>query len=404
MDSYYSEGTLISDIKNAFSIVGNSYDINNAVKLLIQAAPTDLSILIMGETGTGKEVFANAAHGLSKRKGKPFVSVNCAAIPETLLESELFGHEKGAFTGAVDQRIGFFETANKGTIFLDEIGEMPLGTQSKLLRILETGEFTRLGSSITKKVDVRVIGATNKDLEKASNEGKFRSDLYYRLNTVQIILAPLRKRPQDIPLLAEHFARLTCKKLGLPYLGFSEDAISVLKSLPWPGNVRELKNLIDKVITFHKGDYVTPEILRNYIPPALPAFEIKTISKENSLVTLSEPEYNGNPELSLIFRTLLELKSDITDIKRYIHNLAVAINEMMHKSDSNSMPSVEEVKTVEEFFDKSDSINLETIERDLIKTALKKFRGNRRQVAEALGISVRTLYRKIALYDLENVS
>ncbi len=404
MDSYYSEGTLISDIKKAFSIVGNSYDINNAVKLLIQAAPTDLSILIMGETGTGKEIFANAAHGLSKRKAKPFVSVNCAAIPETLLESELFGHEKGAFTGAVDQRIGFFETANKGTIFLDEIGEMPLGTQSKLLRILETGEFTRLGSSITKKVDVRVIGATNKDLEKASNEGKFRSDLYYRLNAVQIILTPLRKRPQDIPLLAEHFAMLTCKKLGLPFLGFSEDAVSILKSLPWAGNVREIKNLIEKIITFHKGEHVTPEILRNYIPPALPAFEIKTIPKESSLVAITEPEYTSSPELSLIFRTLLELKSDITDIKRYIHNLAVAINEIMDKSGSISMPSVEEIKTVEEFFDKSDSIKIETLERDLIKTAMKKFRGNRRQVAEALGISVRTLYRKIALYGLENVN
>jgi len=402
MDSYYNEGTLVNEIKKTFSIIGNSYEIDNAVRLLIQAAPTDLSLLITGETGTGKEVFANAAHGLSKRKGKPFVSVNCAAIPETLLESELFGHERGAFTGAVDQRIGFFETANKGTVFLDEIGDMPIGTQSKLLRVLESGEFTRLGSSQTKKVDVRIIGATNKDLNKASAEGKFRSDLFYRLNTVHIVLPPLRNHAQDIPLLVEHFARRTCQKLNLPYQGFSDDAMSVLRSLPWPGNIRELKNMIEKVITFHKGEHVTPEILRNYIPPALPAFEIRNIEHDNSLMTLNEPEYTGTPELSLIFRTLLELKSDLTEIKRFMHNVAVLIEDMNRKSDSVNMHSVEEVKSIEDLMENTEDLNLEEFEKQIIQFAMKKYKGNRRMVAESLGISVRTLYRKISALNLEN--
>ncbi len=229
-DSFESQ--FVTDVKKKFGIIGNSAQINAAVGTLIQAAPTDLTVLITGETGTGKEVFANAIHGLSRRKNHPLVSVNCGAIPETLLESELFGNEKGAFTGAVEQRIGFFETAHNGTIFLDEIGEMPIGTQVKLLRVLESGQFSRLGSSNINKVDVRVIAATNRDLEIFVEQGKFRRDLFFRLNSVQIKLPELRNHTQDIPELIDFFGRRVCKKLGLEYSGITKDALNMMMSFP----------------------------------------------------------------------------------------------------------------------------------------------------------------------------
>ena len=256
MSDFDYKTVFLNEIKNRFGIIGNSPKMLTALEKLIQAAPTELNVLITGETGTGKEVFAKAIHGLSNRKNNPFVSVNCGAIPENLLESELFGNEKGAFTGAVEQRIGFFETAHKGTIFLDEIGEMPVSTQVKLLRVLESGEYSRLGSSAVRKVDARLVAATNRDLEKEVRRGNFRQDLFFRLKSVHIILPPLREHPADIPYLIDFFAEKVCKKLNLFYHGFDNDSLSILKSLPWPGNTRELKNLIETIITLEKGEQI----------------------------------------------------------------------------------------------------------------------------------------------------
>ncbi|TAL68690.1 MAG: sigma-54-dependent Fis family transcriptional regulator [Bacteroidetes bacterium] len=384
-----------------YGIIGKSPIMNEATQKLVQAAPTDLTILITGETGTGKEIFANAIHGLSNRKKAPFISVNCGAIPETLLESELFGHEKGAFTGAIDQRRGFFESADKGTIFLDEIGEMPVGTQVKLLRILESGEYARLGSSAIRKVDVRVIAATNRDLVYEVREGNFRQDLYFRLKSVQIELPPLRRHIEDIPLLVEFFAQKVSEKLSLKYDGITEDAVKILQGMNWAGNVRELRNLIETMITLEQATYITPDILRRHIAPALPPASRDPLASEVSMIPLREYAEPRNIELELIFRTLLEIKNDITDLKRYFITLNTRLEDLKDKiMMSEPMISInddnEEGKIGEEL------MRLEDMEKKLITLALEKYNGNRRHAANSLGISERTLYRKLDDYGIEN--
>lgn len=384
-----------------YGIVGESQQIQEVIDTLEQAAPTDLTVLITGETGTGKEVFANAIHGLSNRRNYPFVSVNCGAIPETLLESELFGHEKGAFTGAVDSRKGFFEAANKGTIFLDEIGDMPIGTQVKLLRVLENGEFSRLGSTAIQKVDVRIVAATNRELEKHVSEGTFRQDLFFRLNSVRIKLPPLRSHPQDIPFLAEHFAEKVCDKINSDFMGFSKDALSILQTLPWQGNIRELKNMIETVVTLEKGAFITPELLKKYIPPALPEYKFEPAAKDVSLVRLQSDSTNS-ADNALIFRTLLDIKSDIADMKRAMMQLGASmsliqedIEEIKHRDDKIKPESGFS------FIDFNENLNLQDIEKYAIERALSKHDNNRRLAAQELGISERTLYRKIIEYGLE---
>jgi len=382
-----------------YGIIGESRLMQEAMQRVIQSAPTDLTVLITGETGTGKEVFANAIHGLSERKKFPFVSVNCGAIPETLLESELFGHEKGAFTGAVEQRKGFFEVAHRGTIFLDEIGEMPVATQVKLLRVLESGEFSRLGSSTIHKVDVRVLAATNRDLELEVRDGKFRQDLFFRLNSVHILLPALRRHPEDIHLFIDFFGSRVCQKLGLTYSGISNDALEILKGLPWPGNVRELKNMIETMITLEKIGYISPEILTKYIPAALPPHDDSPLPFEQSLVRIPHKDYSEQFELGLIFRTLLELKTDITDIKSYLYRM----NEKLESILANQAlqdpirPTIIEDTTEQLSFT---NLSIEEIEKQLITKALEKHGGKRRSAAEELGISERTLYRKISDYGL----
>jgi transcriptional regulator with PAS, ATPase and Fis domain len=385
-------------LESKFGIIGRSKPIWDAVQLLMQAAPTDLSVLITGETGTGKEVFAHALHGLSNRKKFPFISINCGAIPETLLESELFGHEKGAFTGATDGRKGFFETAHRGTILLDEIGEMPFGTQVKLLRVLESGEFSRLGSSSVHKVDVRVVAATNRELEQEVSIGNFRQDLFFRLNNVQIVLPPLRKHLEDIPLLVEHFASKIAQKLGFKYEGASEDAISILKSLPWSGNVRELKNLIETIITLEQASYLTPEILQKHIARALPAAGHKPVESSSAMIPITARDTGQAMEFELIFRTLLELKNDMSDMKRYMHSMAVRMDDLheeVRNIDLNSSMDYEEIPSIDE-----DDLRIDEMEKKLIHASLKRFDGNRRLAADALGISERTLYRKISEYEI----
>jgi DNA-binding NtrC family response regulator len=317
-----------------------------------------------------------------------------------LLESELFGHEKGAFTGAYEQRKGYFEVANRGTIFLDEIGEMPVGTQVKLLRVLETGEFNRLGSTEVRKVDVRVIAATNRILEEEIYRGTFRQDLFYRLKNLHIILPPLREHPEDIPLLAEYFAQKTCERLGIPYKGFAIDALNFLRGLPWQGNVRELRNLIETIIQLEKTGFLSLDIVKKYIPPALPPHIVVEQPKETSLLRI-ETAKEAQIGLEIVLRTLFELKKDVDLVKD-------ALNELNSKIDSLNSNVMELKPNSYQIVDASDSLsfdkdnlNLEEIEKNLISFALKKFKGNRRLTAKALGISERTLYRKINQYNLD---
>ncbi len=384
-----------------YGIIGDSAPMKRVIAKLMQAAPTDLTVLITGETGTGKEVFANAIHTLSNRKSKPFISVNCAAIPETLLESELFGHEKGAFTGASDQRLGFFESAHNGTIFLDELGEIPLGTQVKLLRVLESGEFSRLGSSEIRQVNVRVIAATNRDLEQQIERGDFRRDLYYRLNSVHIELPSLREHREDIPALFDYFAEKVTRKIGIEYQGIGGDALSILKSLHWSGNIRELRNMAETIVTLEKGEFITPEILRKYIPAALPEHKMLPVPDKNAMVRV-EKEQPETPslELGLIFRTLLEIKSEVLDIKRSIAGIYDEIAVLKEKEPEFVYRFEEPVAQMDDYTGELESKTINEIEKIMIEKALARNHGNRRNAAKELGISERTLYRKITEYDL----
>ncbi len=393
--------TIHSDklLEKKFGIIGTAEPMRKAKKLLLKAAPTELSVLITGETGTGKDVFAKAIHGLSKRRGNNFVSVNCGAIPETLLESELFGHEKGAFTSAVDQRIGYFETADNGTIFLDEIGEMPVETQVKLLRVLESGEFSRLGSSDNRKVDVRVIAATNRELEERVEQKQFRQDLYFRLRSVHIQLPSLREHPEDIEPLFYYFANRTANNIGLDFKGISIEALEILKSQPWDGNVRELKNLIETMLTLEAKEFIEAENVTKYIRPSLPRH---TKPRQTALVTTTHTgDDNPNLELGIIFRTLLEIKNDIQDLKREVHFNTLKLEEVVANQNEIMIQTADEVIENDEMLEGFDTLNLANIEKRLIVFSLNRFEGNRRLAAKELGISERTLYRKLKQYDLD---
>lgn len=371
-----------------YGIVGESPLILEAIEQLLQVAPTDLTVLITGETGTGKDVFARAIHGLSPRRKAPFISVNCGAIPETLLESELFGHEKGAFTGAVDQRKGFFEVANGGTIFLDEVGEMPLGTQVKLLRVLETGEFTRLGSTQLIKVDVRVIAATNRDLAYEVRQGTFREDLYYRLNAVHLHLPPLRKRPEDIPLLVEFFAHKVAERLGIMFEGIDEEAIAALQQHNWRGNIRELRNLVETLVTIGHGRRITANDVHRY----LKRDEMPEPSRALVLHTAAQRAEAQPIDLALVYHTLLQLQAEMSAVRQAIAMLAERMAQLQTVLSSHEPD--------EAINRDADDFRLDEMERRLIVAALKRFNGSRRSAARALGISERTLYRKLHEYNL----
>jgi len=391
---------LYNIISKRFGIIGTSRPVIEAVNTLIKSAPTDLSILITGETGTGKEVFAKAIHGLSNRSKMPFLSVNCAAIPENLLESELFGHEKGSFTGAIEQRIGYFESANNGTIFLDEIGEMPLLTQVKLLRVLESGEFSRIGSSSMKKVNVRVIAATNRNLEAGVENGNFRRDLFFRLRNVHIELPSLREHLEDIPLLVNHFGNSTATKLGMKFIGMDDDATQIFKSLHWSGNIRELKNLVETIITLEKTDFITASNLKKYIPAALPAYKSTPVEQNMSLVSIPKQSEGFSAELGIIFKTLLEIKSEVSELKYGLNHLHGLIEDVKLNTSHLQYEDLEEIPSQEKAMEYLETLSLEDIEKRIISHVLNRFDGNRRLVAQSLGISERTLYRKIHQYDL----
>ena len=383
-DSHYLE-----ELKEKLGFYGVSKSVQEILQTVQMIAPTDLSVLIQGESGTGKEVVANAIHQLSKRKDKPLISVNCGAIPEGILESELFGHEKGSFTGAIAQRKGYFEAANGGTIFLDEIGEMPLNTQVKLLRVLETSEIIRVGGTTPIKIDVRVIAATNKNLEQAVENNEFRRDLYYRLKAITIFIPPLRKRKEDIPILVKKFADEYVRKNQIYFKGFAPEALELLKEYDWPGNVRELKNFVETAITLNRGEIIHSTYVRSVLN-----LDNRYTPTENLPVPLNKTP--DQAERELIYRTLISLKLDITELKQMLGRFIQTQMDWM----KNQVPVAHEQNAGEYNSQEIKPTSISAMERELIKETLKRFNGNRRKTAKALQISERTLYRKLHEYGL----
>ncbi len=362
------------EFKQKFGIIGKSKEINDIVDVIMQVAPSDITVLIYGESGVGKEVFASAIHRASRRADKPMVSVNCGAIPEGILESELFGHKKGAFTGAVDRRKGYFEIADGGTLFLDEIAEMPLTTQVKVLRAIEAKEFMSIGAETVTKVDVRFLAATNKDLQREVDEKRFREDLYFRLKAVTLTIPPLRKRKEDIEVLANYFMTKYCKANNIECPVISDAARQILLDYNWPGNVRELKNVIETAITLNRDGVLTPESFTSLITRQ----EVSEEPRNLPVFLRKSPE---EADREILYRALFEIKKDLMDLKDLIIHQH---NEVYPVKNNND-----------------EVLPLDEMEKEMIKRALEKTRGSRRQAAKLLNISERTLYRKIKQYQLQ---
>ena len=387
-------------IKQKSGIIGESDGINQVLEMVGQVANVDISVLINGESGTGKELVSKAIHLGSKRSLKELVVVNCGAIPEGIIESELFGHKKGAYTDASDTRKGYFETADKGTIFLDEIGDMPLETQVKVLRVLESGEFMRVGDSKTKKTDVRVIAATNKDLGKLVKEGKFRQDLYYRLKTVTINIPPLRERKNDIRLLVDRFALQFSRTNNIKYKGFTPEAIKTMHQFNWPGNIRELRNFVESILILQKGERITAEMIENQL-----INESNSQIKNDSLPVV----INRDPdqaERELILRQLLYLRQDIEELKLMMKESNFSELNSMRNINPNFDNAIQnnEIISQNDNLIKGDAIgafNTKDLEKEMIIRTLEHFNNNRRAAAKSLDMSERTLYRKINDYGIE---
>ena len=390
----------IDIIQKKSGIVGRSDAIAKVLEMVAQVSPVDISVLISGESGTGKEIFAKAIHQNSKRSHESIVTVNCGAIPEGIIESELFGHKKGAYTDAKGDRKGYFESANKGTIFLDEIGETPLETQVKLLRVIESGEFMPVGESKVKKTDVRIIAATNKDLSELVEKGKFRQDLYYRLNTVSIKLPSLNERVEDIALLVERFALEFTRSNDMIYRGFVPDAIRNMKNHQWKGNIRELKNFVESIIVLEKGERITGEMVEDQLGK-----KQSDVSKNEALPMLTN-QPTDTAERELILRQLFLLRQDVEFLKQLASPAQSPIgniNTQLVDSTETHQPT-RLINEDSEYFIKNSSIGdmtIEDLEKEAIIRTLKFFKNNRRASAKSLGMSERTLYRKINFYGLE---
>ena len=388
-------------------IIGSSLGIRQVLEMITQVSPVDISVLVAGESGTGKEVVAKSIHKFSKRSNEEMVVVNCGAIPEGIIESELFGHKKGSFTGAGDDRKGYFEQANKGTIFLDEIGETPLETQVKLLRVLESGEFMRVGEAKTRKTDVRVIAATNKSLSELVKNGEFRQDLYFRLKTVMVRLPSLRERVEDINAFIERFALEFTRENDIRYRGFTPDAIRLMKQYVWPGNVRELKHFIEKVLVLERGERITAEVISRELTDVF-SDDISS----NTALPIVIPKSSDKAEIDLILRQLFMLKQDTEIIQKLLvgssavnSNPTAGLAEIQPIKQSIQMPE-KSMEIVEEGyrFIRDDAIGdmlIKDLEKEAIKRTLKYFNNNRRKTASSLGMSERTLYRKIEEFGIE---
>ena len=402
--------------------MGNSPALNYALSVAVQVANTDLSVLITGESGVGKEAFSHIIHSLSARKHNPFIAVNCGAIPEGTIDSELFGHEKGSFTGALDARKGYFETVNGGTIFLDEIGEMPVGTQARLLRMLETGEYIRVGSSKVQKTDVRVIAATNRELLEYTQKGKFREDLYYRLSTVPIRVPALRDRKEDIFLLFRKFSVDFAERYKAAHVQLDEDAKNVLINYSWPGNVRELKNIAEQVSVLSQDKNISGEQLKRFIPVHATGSNLPVLASQNG----AHNEFSN--ERDLLYKLFFDMKKDVTELKKMfveiLQNPSMAnASNFAHEPVLQDYPMVKELKNgapavgmqqpssqpvlinkhddIQDHVEVEESLNIMDKEKELIIKALKKHKGKRKDASTDLGISERTLYRKLKEYDIE---
>jgi transcriptional regulator with PAS, ATPase and Fis domain len=406
----------IQKIKQRYDIIGNSVSLNRAIDIAVQVAPTDLSVLISGESGVGKEVFPQIIHQYSSRKHGPYIAVNCGAIPEGTIDSELFGHEKGSFTGAIDSRKGYFEVANGGTIFLDEVAELPLSTQVRLLRVLETGEFLKVGSSKVIKTNVRVIAATNIDIHKAIHQGKFREDLYYRLDTVPIEIPPLRNRKEDILLLFRKFASDFAERNRMPAISLNEEAQHILQNYRWPGNIRQLKNIAEQISVIEQNRDINEQILRKYLPDyyesKLPvvydAVDQKTFASEREILySILFDMKNDVHDLKKLVLEIMQKGSSSSEIQennaKIIQKLYQSVETEVHEDKSNkkfetSRLQDDIIQDTEEIIE--ESLSLEEKEKELIKKALTRHNGKRKYAADDLGISERTLYRKIKEYDI----
>ena len=385
-----------SQVKQRFGIIGNSPQLNRAIDISIQVAPTDISVFVSGESGTGKENIPKIIHQNSKRKHNNYIAVNCGAIPEGTIDSELFGHEKGAFTGANDSRKGYFEVADGGTLFLDEVAELPLSTQVRLLRVLESGEFMKVGSSKSVKTNVRVIAATNVNIPTAISEGKFREDLYYRLNTISIFIPALRDRKEDISLLFRKFASDFSEQYNSPSIRLDEAAMDIITNYNWPGNIRQLKNFVAQLSVIETERNISASTILNSLP--------ENRNKNNSPILFEDKNKAELSEREILYKVLFDMKRDLTELKKITFDLmnnntgvkTDFFNEINEKNTSNITPNKEE-----RIIDVAATVSLAGQEKNLIKQSLEKHKGKRKLAAAELGISERTLYRKIKEFKLQ---
>ena len=396
--------TEIQRVKQRYNIVGNSNGLNRALDVALQVAPTDLSVLITGESGVGKEIIPRIIHDNSPRKREKYFAINCGSIPEGTIDSELFGHEKGSFTGAIGESEGYFGIANKGTIFLDEVGELPIATQARLLRVLETGEYIRVGGQDIRKTDVRIVAATNVNMRKAISEGRFREDLYYRLNTIPIQMPPLRDRGDDILLLFRLFAMQMAEKYRLPRITLSEEAQQMLLRYKWPGNVRQLKNITEQMSVLSTERTITPKELIQFIPIDEESTQLATISH-------SGDNHSFESERENLYKILFELRGNVSDLRRDLNSLRKQLDDRQTITDSmapalagravtqhTGTPLAEDA--IAEEISEPESLNLSDLGKQMVERALERNGGNRKKAAQELGISDRTLYRKLKQYGL----
>lgn len=403
-------------IKQRYNVVGNSDGLNHALDVALQVAPTDLSVLIIGESGAGKEIIPRIIHDNSPRRREKYFAINCGSIPEGTIDSELFGHEKGAYTGAIGESEGYFGTANKGTIFLDEVGELPMATQARLLRVLETGEYIRVGGQKIMKTDVRIVAATNVNMRKAISEGRFREDLYYRLSTIPIQMPPLRDRGNDILLLFRLFAMQMADKYRLPKITLTDDAKKIMLSYKWPGNVRQLKNITEQMSVLSKKREIDSEELLKYIPQDHESTELATITPAGG-------KHSYESERDLLYKILYELRGNVAELRREMNSMRKQLDEARalngaagfrslpqtdsitannyERGENATMPAnnIEEAEAEE--IREPESLNLNDIGRHMLEKALERNGGNRKKAAKELGISDRTLYRRIKQYGLD---
>lgn len=414
----------LQKVKQRYSIVGNSDELNHALDVALQVAPTDLSVLIFGESGVGKEIVPRVIHDHSPRRRERYFAINCGSIPEGTIDSELFGHEKGSFTGAIGESEGYFGIANKGTIFLDEVGELPLATQARLLRVLETGEYIRVGGQEIRKTDVRIVAATNVNMPKAISEGRFREDLYYRLNTIPIKMPPLRDRGEDVILLFRLFSMQMAEKYRLPKISLTEDAKQLMLNYKWPGNVRQLKNITEQMSVLVKDREINAQLLQQFIPRDPESTQLAPISPQGS--------HSYESEREILYKILYELRGNVSDLRREMNSLRKQLDEAQQQNvgvayqgqvqalDNKlagypNMPQHPQVTapqaTVRSSADPEDaiveevtepeSLNLNDLGRKMVEKALERNGGNRKKAAQELGISDRTLYRRIKQYGLD---